>query len=69
MHKYLSFNVIKYIKLERLTKLNKNINEKIMLIFSFLIDFYIKLDIRLLLIFENKTIILQTVTPGNYLRF
>ena len=42
-HKYLSFKSIKYpIKLEKLTKLNKNAYKKITLIF---IDFYTRLYI------------------------
>ena len=45
-YKYLGFNTIKYyIKLQRLTKLNKNAYKKIALIFI-LIDYYIKLYIR-----------------------
>ena len=39
--KYVNFNVIKCIKSERLTKLNKNLFKKIALIFIS-IDFYIK---------------------------
>ena len=54
VHKYLCFNLIKrYIQLERLKKLNK------IKLISILIDFYPKLHIGLLLMFENKTIILD----------
>ena len=50
---YLSFNVIKYIKLK--TKLNKTVCKKIT--HFILIDFNIKLYMGLLLMLVNKTIL------------
>ena len=48
-YKYLSFNLLKYIKLEWLTKQNKNAYKNKALIF--LIDFYTKLSIELLYVY------------------
>ena len=60
MCKYLSFNVMKYIQFEILTKLNKNAYKKITLIFIIFQLVSIKIihsiDFNML---ENKTIILE----------
>ena len=62
---YKYFNVIKYINLERLTKLNKNVYKKNTLICILLIDFYIKLYKGLFLMFQKKIIL--EINNTNYL--